>query len=143
MTLQANREVLIRRAGRTDRLQLVDALMLKCAAGEVVIRNEAVGVGFADVLIREGLYPGVPLPATPGGEVVGIVVSKGRAVELRRARCRRVGDRRADRRKALSAPSVHRRQSEGEMSSVLRFIPKRREPREAHEHPIQNGLPRQ
>lgn len=81
MTLQANRKVLISRAGGADRLQLVDAPMPECAADEVVIQNEAVGVAFADVLIREGLYPGVPLPATPGYEVVGVVVSKGQAVE--------------------------------------------------------------
>lgn len=79
--LPANRKVIIRRAGGPDRLQLVDAPMPECAADEVVIRNEAVGVAFADVLIREGLYPGVPLPATPGYEVVGVVISKGQAVE--------------------------------------------------------------
>lgn len=73
--------MLIRHAGGPDRLELVDAPMPECAADEVVIRNEAVGVGFADVLIREGLYPGVPIPATPGYEVVGVVVSKGQAVE--------------------------------------------------------------
>jgi NADPH:quinone reductase-like Zn-dependent oxidoreductase len=34
--------------------------MPECAADKVVIRNEVVGVAFADVLIRETLYPGVP-----------------------------------------------------------------------------------
>jgi NADPH:quinone reductase-like Zn-dependent oxidoreductase len=81
MTVHANRKVIIRRAGGPDRLELVDAPMPECAADEVIIRNEAVGIAFADVLIREGLYPGVPLPATPGYEVVGVVVSKGQAVE--------------------------------------------------------------
>ncbi|MCY1167559.1 zinc-binding dehydrogenase [Sphingomonas echinoides] len=81
MTVHVNRKILIRRAGGPDRLELVDAPMPECAADEVIIRNEAVGVAFADVLIREGLYPGVPLPATPGYEAVGIVVSKGRAVD--------------------------------------------------------------
>lgn len=81
MTLPANRKVIIRRAGGPERLELVDAPMPECAADEVIIRNEAMGIAFADVLIREGLYPGVPLPATPGYEVVGVVVSKGQAVE--------------------------------------------------------------
>lgn len=81
MTLPANRKVIIRRAGGPGRLELVDAPMPECAADEVIIRNEAVGIAFADVLIREGLYPGVPLPATPGYEVVGVVVSKGQAVQ--------------------------------------------------------------
>ena len=81
MSQDTNCKVLIRRAGGPDRLDLVDAPMPECEANEVIIRNEAVGVAFADVLIREGLYPGVPLPATPGYEVVGVVVSKGESVE--------------------------------------------------------------
>ncbi|KAH7014647.1 chaperonin 10-like protein [Microdochium trichocladiopsis] len=80
MSLDTNRKVLISRAGGPDRLQLVDAPMPAYGADEVLIRIEAVGVAFADVLIREGLYPDVPLPATPGYEVVGLVVSKGEQV---------------------------------------------------------------
>jgi NADPH:quinone reductase-like Zn-dependent oxidoreductase len=81
LSLDTNRKVLISRAGGPERLNLVDAPMPDCGANEVVIRNEAVGVAIADVFIREGLYPGVPLPATPGYEVIGVVVSKGEQVE--------------------------------------------------------------
>jgi NADPH:quinone reductase-like Zn-dependent oxidoreductase len=64
MTLQANRKVIIRRAGGVDRLELVDAPMPECAADEVVIRNEAVGVAFADVLtVHRGYARYVNVPA--------------------------------------------------------------------------------
>jgi NADPH:quinone reductase-like Zn-dependent oxidoreductase len=45
------------------------------------VRNEACGVAFADVLIREGVYPGVRLPATPGYEVVGVADAVGPNVD--------------------------------------------------------------
>jgi NADPH:quinone reductase-like Zn-dependent oxidoreductase len=45
---------------------------------EVRIRVLATGAAFTDVLIREGLYPGVPKPPfSPGYEVVGIVDQVG------------------------------------------------------------------
>src|SRR6202795_5007958 len=43
-------------------------------AGEVVIRVKAVGVNFADLLQRMGIYPGTPKPPfVPGHEVAGAV----------------------------------------------------------------------
>jgi NADPH:quinone reductase-like Zn-dependent oxidoreductase len=44
-------------------------------AGEVLIRVKTAGVSFADALVREGVYPGVKLPVTPGYDVVGEVES--------------------------------------------------------------------
>ncbi len=42
--------------------------------GEVVIRVKAVGVNFADLLQRMGIYPGTPRPPfVPGFEVSGVV----------------------------------------------------------------------
>lgn len=42
--------------------------------GEVVIRVRAVGVNFADLLQRMGLYPGTPKPPfVPGLEIAGVV----------------------------------------------------------------------
>ena len=46
-------------------------------ATEVLIRVKAAGVSFADVLVREGVYPGVKLPTTPGYDAVGEVESVG------------------------------------------------------------------
>lgn len=43
-------------------------------AGEVLIRVRAVGINFADLLARMGVYPGVPKPPfVPGLEVAGVV----------------------------------------------------------------------
>ena len=43
-------------------------------AGEVLVRVHAVGVGFADLMQRMGIYPGTPKPPfVPGLEVAGVV----------------------------------------------------------------------
>src|SRR5271163_562146 len=42
--------------------------------GEVLIRVKAVGVNFADLLQRMGIYPGTPKPPfVPGLEIAGVV----------------------------------------------------------------------
>src|ERR1700683_919741 len=42
--------------------------------GEVLIRVKAVGVNFADLLQRMGVYPGTPKPPfVPGLEIAGVV----------------------------------------------------------------------
>jgi NADPH2:quinone reductase len=50
------------------------------AAGEALIRHEAVGLNFIDVYHRTGLYPLPSLPATPGMEGAGIVEGVGEGV---------------------------------------------------------------
>ena len=45
-------------------------------AGEVLVRNTAVGLNYIDVYYRNGLYP-APLPATLGQEGAGIVEALG------------------------------------------------------------------
>src|SRR5580704_11566025 len=43
-------------------------------AGEVLVRVKVVGVNFADLLQRMGLYPGAPKPPfVPGLEIAGVV----------------------------------------------------------------------
>jgi NADPH2:quinone reductase len=49
------------------------------AANEVLLRHTAVGVNFADVYLRTGLYP-QPLPSGIGSEAAGVVESVGRKV---------------------------------------------------------------
>ncbi len=55
------------------------------ASGEVLIRVRAVGINFADLLQRMGLYPGTPRPPfIPGLEVAGVVedIAPGTASDL-------------------------------------------------------------
>ncbi|WCL54587.1 quinone oxidoreductase family protein [Gimibacter soli] len=48
-------------------------------AGEVLIRQEAIGLDFIDTYHRSGLYP-VPLPAVPGLEAAGVIEAVGAGV---------------------------------------------------------------
>ncbi|QDQ81403.1 quinone oxidoreductase family protein [Paraburkholderia megapolitana] len=51
------------------------------AAGEVQIRQTAVGVNFVDVYFRSGLYRLPQLPAVPGVEAAGVVEAVGLGVD--------------------------------------------------------------
>jgi NADPH2:quinone reductase len=48
-------------------------------AGEVQIRQSAIGLNYMDVYLRSGLYP-VPLPSGVGGEAAGVVAKVGPGV---------------------------------------------------------------
>jgi NADPH2:quinone reductase len=50
------------------------------AAGEALVRHEAVGLNFIDVYHRTGIYPLPSLPAIPGVEGAGIVMEIGEDV---------------------------------------------------------------
>jgi NADPH2:quinone reductase len=53
----------------------------KPGAGEVLIRQEAIGLNFIDVYFRTGLYPAPNgLPLTPGNEGAGVVLELGAGV---------------------------------------------------------------
>ncbi len=76
-----NRTVVISKRGGPDVLRLVEAPLPEPADGEVRVKIAACGVAFADVLMREGLYPGVPRPPfAPGYDVVGTVDALGPSV---------------------------------------------------------------
>jgi NADPH2:quinone reductase len=49
-------------------------------AGEVLIRQSAIGLNFIDVYHRTGLYPAASMPFTPGSEGAGEVVAVGEGV---------------------------------------------------------------
>jgi NADPH2:quinone reductase len=65
--------------GRLGVLQLVELPEPRPGPGEVLIRVEAAGVNFMDIMRRKGLPFDVPtpLPFVPGGEVAGTVVELG------------------------------------------------------------------
>lgn len=68
------RAVVVRRYGPPNVLEVQQAPDPQPKAGEAVIRVKAVGVNFADLLQRIGLYPTTPKPPfVPGLEVAGVV----------------------------------------------------------------------
>ena len=72
--------VVIRRQGGPEELQVEQLALAPPAAGEIRIRQLAVGVNFLDVYHRNGVYPLPALPATIGVEGVGIVEAVGTGV---------------------------------------------------------------
>ena len=79
------RQVWISKAGAPDVLQVRDAPDLQPGAGEVRVAVEAIGVNFADVMGRLGIYPDAPrLPYVPGYEVAGRIDAVGAGVDAGR-----------------------------------------------------------
>ncbi|MDJ0738000.1 MAG: medium chain dehydrogenase/reductase family protein [Nostocaceae cyanobacterium] len=75
------KQVIITRHGGREVLQLIDAELPEPKPDEVRVKVIATGVAFTDILIREGLYPGVPKPPfSPGYEIVGVVDKIGSQV---------------------------------------------------------------
>jgi NADPH2:quinone reductase len=68
--------VRVKSFGDLDQLELVELPQPEPRDNQVVIRVQAVGVNYADVMQREGLYPGGPKPPfIPGVEAAGVVVA--------------------------------------------------------------------
>ncbi|MCC6625320.1 MAG: zinc-binding dehydrogenase [Deltaproteobacteria bacterium] len=71
-------EIVIRKKGGFDRLALEPVARRALRAGQVRIAVAAIGVNYADAMVRKGLYKNadkyVGLPITPGFEVAGRVV---------------------------------------------------------------------
>ncbi|WP_455212455.1 synaptic vesicle VAT-1 family membrane protein [Kaarinaea lacus] len=79
------KKITIRAAGSYDKLTFEEAPDLQPRDNEVVINVKAIGINFADICIRLGVYQSakeyVGWPITPGFEVSGIVKSVGAAVK--------------------------------------------------------------
>ena len=68
------RAMVVRRYGPPEVFESRETPDPQPKAGEVVVRVKAVGVNFADLLQRMGLYPGTPKPPfVPGLEIAGVV----------------------------------------------------------------------
>ena len=78
--MTTTQHVVATRAGGPEVLALVDAPMPVPGPGEMLVEMEAAGVAYADLMVREGRYPGVSVPVVPGYDVVGRVVSVGDGV---------------------------------------------------------------
>ena len=75
------RAIITTRNGDVDVLKVETRPNPLPAKGEVVIRVQAAGLNFADILARQGLYPdGPPKPCVMGYEVSGIVEAVGAEV---------------------------------------------------------------
>lgn len=68
------------RRGGPDTLQLRSEHLPPPQPTEVQVEVEVAGVAFGDLLLREGLVPGLPYPRIPGYDAVGRVTEIGRDV---------------------------------------------------------------
>ncbi len=67
--------------GGPEVLRFVEEADPEPKAGQVAIEVKAIGINFADIMAREGTYPGVPsAPFRPGYEVAGVVTAWGEGV---------------------------------------------------------------
>jgi NADPH2:quinone reductase len=72
--------VRIHRQGGAEQLETEWLAIAPPAAGEVRVRQQAIGVNFLDVYYRNGTYPLPHVPTTPGVEGAGIVEALGPGV---------------------------------------------------------------
>ncbi len=76
-----NTRVVLTGLGGPEVLKVVEDEIREPEANEIRVKILACGVAFADVLMRRGLYSGVPaLPYSPGYDIVGVVESCGSGV---------------------------------------------------------------
>ncbi|MEJ2223090.1 MAG: quinone oxidoreductase [Desulfobacterales bacterium] len=75
-----SKAIRIYETGGTDVMRWEDFDPGRPAAGEVLLRHEAVGLNFIDVYHRTGTYPLPSLPVIPGMEGAGIVEAVGEGV---------------------------------------------------------------
>jgi NADPH:quinone reductase-like Zn-dependent oxidoreductase len=79
------RHVVIHKSGSYDRLSLETVPAKEPGPGEVAIEVRAIGVNYADCVVRMGLYASakelVGWPITPGFEVAGVVRATGEGVD--------------------------------------------------------------
>jgi NADPH:quinone reductase len=71
----------LERPGGPEALEYVDVPTPKPGAGEVLVKAQAIGVCWPEVLVRRGTYAWMPpLPAIPGIEMSGVVAETGAGV---------------------------------------------------------------
>ena len=67
-------------AGGPEVLEWRDATVGAPAAGEVLLRHTAIGLNYIDVYVRNGAYPMMTMPGTPGMEAAGVIEALGSGV---------------------------------------------------------------
>jgi NADPH2:quinone reductase len=72
------RIAIVREPGGPEAIEIVERPEPEPNRGEVLVRASAIGVGWPDILLRQGTYKWMPpLPATPGSEMVGRIERLG------------------------------------------------------------------
>ncbi|GGK29657.1 oxidoreductase [Salinarimonas ramus] len=74
------RHVRVTSFGGPDVLELAEAAPPTPGPGQVSIAVAAIGIGLVDVLMRQGAFPGLSLPFTPGVEIAGTIERVGAGV---------------------------------------------------------------
>ena len=78
--MRTARKVIVTEFGAPEKMQIVSAELPAPAAGEVQLRQTAIGLNFIDIYQRKGVYP-LPLPTGLGHEAAGVVEAVGPGVE--------------------------------------------------------------
>jgi NADPH:quinone reductase-like Zn-dependent oxidoreductase len=82
VAVQKNARVVITGLGGPEVLKWLEEDLPEPGPGQVRVKVLAAGVAFADVLMRRGLYPGVPaFPFAPGYDIVGDIAAVGEGVK--------------------------------------------------------------
>ena len=68
------------RTGKAGVLKAREVKLPPPGPGEARVAIEAAGIAYADIVMRQGLYPGVKAPVTPGYDLVGRVEAVGAGV---------------------------------------------------------------
>jgi NADPH:quinone reductase-like Zn-dependent oxidoreductase len=81
MTTDTAFEMQMPKTGKAGVLTAREVVLPPPGPGEARVKIEATGVAYADIVMRQGLYPGVKAPVTPGYDLVGRVEALGAGVE--------------------------------------------------------------
>jgi NADPH:quinone reductase-like Zn-dependent oxidoreductase len=77
-----NERIIVTQYGGPAKLAVVEEALREPGEGEIRIKVQSAGVALADIMRREGVYPGSPTPPfTPGYDAVGIVDEIGKGME--------------------------------------------------------------
>ena len=80
-TINDAEEGVLQRTGNAGVLKAREVVLPPPGPGEARVAIEAAGVAYADIVMRQGLYPGVKAPVTPGYDFVGRIEALGAGVE--------------------------------------------------------------